>query len=64
MEEAFRDQILQGVSRLEAAIKLDVGAFEDESALGQLLSYPVLDHGVLETLKSFDVLSVSITNLI
>jgi hypothetical protein len=64
MEESFGDEILQGVSGLKAAVKLDVGAFEDEGALGQFLTNPVLDHGVLETLESLDILSVSITNLI
>ena len=64
MEEAFRDEILQGVSGLKAAVKLDVGAFEDEGALGQLISHPVLDHGVLEPLEGLYILSISITNLI
>ncbi len=64
MKKAFGDDILEGITGLKPAVKLDIRAFEDECALGQLLAYPVLDHGVLETLEGLDVFSISITNLI
>jgi len=64
VEEALENEILEGISRLKAAIDLDIWAFEDESALGQLFAYPVLDHGVLEALEGLYVHSISITNII
>lgn len=64
MEKTFRDEILHGVSSLKATVQLDVGTFEDEGAFGQLLTDPILDHGVLEPLEGLDIHSVSITNLI
>jgi hypothetical protein len=64
VEEALGNEILEGISSLKAVIDLDIWAFEDESALGQLFAYPVLDHGVLEALEGLYVHSISITNII
>lgn len=64
MKEAFGDEILERITGLKPAVKLDIRAFEDEGALGQLLSHPILDHGVLEALEGLDVFSIGITNLI
>jgi len=64
VKKAFGDDILEGITGLKPAVKLDIRAFEDECALGQLLAYPVLDHGVLKTLECFNVLSVCVTDFI
>jgi hypothetical protein len=55
VQQAAGDELVEGLTLLEATRELDVGIAPEQRALFHPLGHPVLDGGVVELLEGVDV---------